>query len=283
MLLGGVLEGQPEALGVGGVVFRNESPEIRNTEMELVSEDEDVEFKRWDRLHGAVCRQGATWKAKDPGYAWARAAEELGRLGPGSARPRATAGRRRPGTPHMCTHTHSPLHTHTHCPLHTQTHRHRHTHTVLYTHTETHTQTHTHSPLHTHTVLYTHRHTYTHCPLHTHRHTYTHRQTQTHTDRQTHRLSHSLCPFLRPLNRERLFDVRISNILSVSSGLRGSIRNTASLCFRGCLPPSSGGLPVTPSFSGPSARTWRAMLHGELSPHCILRPSQVSHPSLISA
>ena len=33
------LEGQPEALGVGGVVFRNESPEIRSIEMELVSED----------------------------------------------------------------------------------------------------------------------------------------------------------------------------------------------------------------------------------------------------
>ena len=33
------LEGQPEALGVGGVVFRNESPEIRSIKMELVSED----------------------------------------------------------------------------------------------------------------------------------------------------------------------------------------------------------------------------------------------------
>ena len=56
------LEGQPEAHGVGGVVFRNESPEIRNIEMELVSEDEGVEFKRRDGLHGTVCRQGTTWK-----------------------------------------------------------------------------------------------------------------------------------------------------------------------------------------------------------------------------
>ena len=67
------LEGQPEAHGVGGVVFRNESPEIRNIEMELVSEDEGVEFKRRDGLHGTVCRQGTTWKAKGPGRRGGRA------------------------------------------------------------------------------------------------------------------------------------------------------------------------------------------------------------------
>ena len=152
---------------------------------------------------------------------------------------------------------------------HTQPFTHTRTHTLSFTHTDTHTDT--------HTLSFTHRHRHTRTDTHTVLYTQTHRQ--------THRLARSLslCPFLRPLNRKR-FDVRISKILSVSSDfLRGSIRNTASLCFRGCLPPSSGGLPVTPSFSGPSARTWRAMLPGELSPHCILRPSQVSHPSLISA
>ena len=46
------LEGQPEAHGVGGVVFRNESPEIRNIEMELVSEDEGVEFGREECVRG---------------------------------------------------------------------------------------------------------------------------------------------------------------------------------------------------------------------------------------
>ena len=203
MLLGGVLEGQPEALGVGGVVFRNESPEIRNTKMEFVSEDEGVEFKRWDRLHGAVCRQGATWKAKDPGYARARAAEELGRLGPGSARLRATAGRRRPGTPHVCTHTHSPLHTHahTHCPLHTQTHIQTHTHCPLHTDTDTHGQTHTlsftqlrdtYTDTHTHTVLYTHTETHTRTDTDTHGQTHTLSFTHRHTDRHTGSLALSL-------------------------------------------------------------------------------------------
>ena len=76
-----------------------------------------------------------------------------------------------------------------------------------------------------------------------------------------------------------MFDGRISKILSVSSGLRGSVRNTASLRFRGCLPSSSRGRPISPNPSGPSACTWRAVLHGELSPDCILRPSQVSYPT----
>lgn len=96
------LEGQPEAHGVGGVVFRNDSPEIGNIEMELVS-DEGVEFKRRDGLHGTVCRQGTTRKAKGPGRRGGR--RGLGRPGQGqrTRKPLLEEG----ALGHARTHTHT--------------------------------------------------------------------------------------------------------------------------------------------------------------------------------